>query len=448
MSAKSVDRDSSGRAVAGRAWARKGLDASGEQFRLLVESIEDYAIIMLDQEGYVAGWNPGAARMKGYRAEEIIGRHFSLFYPPDLVQAGHPQHELELALADGSYHEEGERLRKDETRFWADVTITPVRDQTGELRGFAKVTRDITERKRAEEARLEVEGQFRAAFGNPPIGMALVAPSGRFLRVNEALCALVGYDESELLAKTFVDITDRDDQAGSVEAVRQLVSGEQQISQTEKRYVRKDGTSVWAFTSVRAIRNAGGAPAYVIAHLQDISERKLVEERLVRRAEQRQTLTRLTDVALRSQTLAALLSELVASVARTLEVEACTVIELSPRQDSLTVIAAAGCREHIGGFTPAMTATMWGHTLDEDRTVIVENYATETRFGAPAILADPGVASSLSAIIVGREQRFGILSAYGTHPRTFDEDQVAFLQDVASLITVAIERLRSEERSR
>jgi diguanylate cyclase (GGDEF)-like protein/PAS domain S-box-containing protein len=448
VTAESVDCISPGAAVVGVTRDEEGLDASEEQFRLLVESIEDYAIIMLDREGYVAGWNPGAARMKGYRAEEIIGCHFSLFYPPDLVEAGHPQDELELALAEGSYHEEGERVRKDDTRFWADVTITPVRDQTGELRGFAKVTRDITERKRAEEARLEVEDQFRAAFGDAPIGMALVGRSGRFLRVNQALCALVGYGESELLTKTVGDLTDPAEQAAGDDALRRLFRGELRIFQVERRYRHRYGESVQSMTSVSLVRDRAGSPSYAIAQVQDISERKQAEEVLACRAEQRQALTRLTDIALRSHTLGDLLSELVASVARTLDVEACTVSELSPPQDSLTVVAAAGCADHISASISAISASMWGHTLDEDRPMIVENYATETRFGAPAILADAGVVSSLSAIIAGREQRFGILSAYGTLPRTFDEGQVAFLQDVANLISAAVERLRSEERSR
>ena len=126
---------------------------SGErQFRLLVQSVVDYAIFMLDPTGVVRSWNAGAARMKGYAADEIIGRHFSNFYTQEDRAAGMPQRALATALSEGKFEAEGWRLRKDGTRFWASVVIDPIRDETGRLRGFAKVTRDITERRKAQQA--------------------------------------------------------------------------------------------------------------------------------------------------------------------------------------------------------------------------------------------------------------------------------------------------------
>jgi PAS domain S-box-containing protein len=122
-----------------------------QNFRLLVESVIDYGIFMLDPEGHVASWNLGAERIKGYKADEIIGRHFSVFYPKEAQDSGWPQHELAIAKREGRFEDEGWRVRKDGSRFWANVVITAVRDETGTLRGFAKVTRDLTERKRVEE---------------------------------------------------------------------------------------------------------------------------------------------------------------------------------------------------------------------------------------------------------------------------------------------------------
>jgi PAS domain S-box-containing protein len=119
--------------------------------RLLVESVQDYAIFGLDPEGRVMSWNAGAERIKGYAPEEILGRHFSLFYPEEAVAIGHPDHELVVAAETGRFEEEGWRLRKDGTRFWANVVITALRDESGELVGFGKVTRDLTERRAAEE---------------------------------------------------------------------------------------------------------------------------------------------------------------------------------------------------------------------------------------------------------------------------------------------------------
>jgi PAS domain S-box-containing protein len=125
---------------------------SEERFRLLVEAVQDYAIFMLDPEGHITSWNAGAQRIKGYNGAEIIGRHFSCFYPPEDLQRGKPAWGLQMAARDGRFEDEGWRVRKDGSRFWASVVITAVRDDAGNLIGFAKVTRDFTERMRAQEA--------------------------------------------------------------------------------------------------------------------------------------------------------------------------------------------------------------------------------------------------------------------------------------------------------
>jgi PAS domain S-box-containing protein len=133
--------------------ALEALQDSEERFRLLVEAVEDYAIFMLDPGGHIASWNAGAQRSKGYTADEIIGRHFSVFYPPEVAASGHCEHELEVALREGHYEEEGWRIRKDGSRFWANVLITAVFGPGGAHLGFTKVTRDTTERRRLEQER-------------------------------------------------------------------------------------------------------------------------------------------------------------------------------------------------------------------------------------------------------------------------------------------------------
>jgi PAS domain S-box-containing protein len=132
--------------------AQKELHHSEEQFRLLVDGVKDYAIFMLDPAGNVVSWNTGAEQIKGYRADEILGHHFSRFYTPEDIESEKPERELESAAKDGRYEEEGWRLRKDGSRFWASVVITALRDESGNLRGFAKVSRDITKRIEAEVA--------------------------------------------------------------------------------------------------------------------------------------------------------------------------------------------------------------------------------------------------------------------------------------------------------
>ena len=142
--------------------AEQTLKLSEEQFRLLVQGVTDYAIYMLDPEGNVSNWNLGAQRIKGYTPEEIIGRHFSQFYTDEDRAAGEPRRALETAKREGKFEKEGWRVRKDGTRFWAHVVIDPLRDETGTLLGFAKITKDITERR---EAQIKLE-KTRAALNS------------------------------------------------------------------------------------------------------------------------------------------------------------------------------------------------------------------------------------------------------------------------------------------
>jgi PAS domain S-box-containing protein len=166
------------------------LRQSEERFRLLVEGVTDYAIFMLDVNGIVTTWNTGAARIKGYRAEDIIGQHFSRFYPPDALESGWPEHELRVAAAEGRFVDEGWRLRKDGSRFWANVTITALRDDSGRLRGFAKLTRDLTERKRTEA--LEASGAEREAMLEAERGARMLAQ--RTARVKDEFLATLSHE--------------------------------------------------------------------------------------------------------------------------------------------------------------------------------------------------------------------------------------------------------------
>ena len=151
------------RDTAKRAPSHKAPTVEPDQFRLLVESVRDYAIFLLDPDGNIISWNAGAERINGYHADEIIGRHFSIFYPAADARRGKPEYELRIATEEGRYEEEGWRVRKDGSLFWASVDITALRDEKQRLVGFAKVTRDLTERRQAEEAQLALLASERGA---------------------------------------------------------------------------------------------------------------------------------------------------------------------------------------------------------------------------------------------------------------------------------------------
>ncbi|KAA0579397.1 PAS domain-containing sensor histidine kinase [Azospirillum sp. Sh1] len=174
---------------------------SGErQFRLLVQSVVDYAIFMLDPTGVIRSWNAGAARMKGYAADEIIGQHFSSFYTPEDRAAGVPQRALATALSEGKFEAEGWRLRKDGTRFWASVVIDPIRDETGTLRGFAKVTRDITERRKAQQALDEAREALAQAQKMEAVGQLTGGVAHDFNNLLQAISSSLELIEQRLAA--------------------------------------------------------------------------------------------------------------------------------------------------------------------------------------------------------------------------------------------------------
>ena len=172
---------------------------TGDQFRQMVEQVKDYAIFILDPQGVVTSWNAGAERIKGYRAAEIIGKHFSVFYTKEDVKSGVPERELEVACSAGSVAQEGWRVRKDGSRFWASVTITALYDDAGQLTGFGKVTRDVTERRSAEEALQKSRNMFERLFENAPDAVVVVDSHGVIRKVNQQTEALFGYMREEMV---------------------------------------------------------------------------------------------------------------------------------------------------------------------------------------------------------------------------------------------------------
>ncbi|TAK84975.1 MAG: PAS domain S-box protein [Betaproteobacteria bacterium] len=262
--------------------------AADEQFRLLVESVTDYAIFLLDPEGRVTSWNPGAERIKGYTAAEIVGRHFSLFYPPEERAAGAPDAALGRAEREGRSQYEGWRVRKDGTRFWGDVVISALRGPGGELRGFAKVTRDMTARKRERDNDL-----LRVAmFERTPAGIAMADASGRYVQANPAFLRMLGYSADELNGKTLGDVTHPGDAEESWRVFTDLVQGRRDQADFQKRYLDRNGQVIWARDSVARLADADGRLRCVVAMVEDITERRRAHEALRESEAQLRALTR------------------------------------------------------------------------------------------------------------------------------------------------------------
>jgi PAS domain S-box-containing protein len=253
-----------------------GASPTDELFRLLVESVTDYAIFLLDPSGHVVSWNAGAERIKGYRAAEILGRHFSLFYPEAEREAGKAAAALQRAEREGRHQHEGWRVRKDGTQFWAEVVITALRSPTGELRGFAKVTRDMSARQREREN----EVMLSAMFERTPAGIAMADASGRYVRVNPVFLRMLGYTEEELTTKTVGDLTHPQDVEVTWRNFQELVQGRRTQADFEKRMLRRNGQVIWVRNTVARLPDAEGRLRYLIEMVEDITERQFVYDAL------------------------------------------------------------------------------------------------------------------------------------------------------------------------
>jgi PAS domain S-box-containing protein len=249
-----------------------------ERFRHLVEGVSDYAIFMLSPDGIVTSWNSGAQRIKGYSADEIIGRHFSVFYPQEVLAREWPRHELEQAERVGRFEDEGWRIRRDGSRFWANVVITAMRGADGTLQGFSKITRDLTERREHEENLRRSEERFRLMVeGVQDYAIYMLDPAGRIASWNAGAQRITGYAAKEVLGSSFERFYTKDDlEAGRPAAELRNAALYRRVHEIGWR-ARKDGTRFWAEIITTCLIDADGRCSGYAQIIRDLSERKCME---------------------------------------------------------------------------------------------------------------------------------------------------------------------------
>jgi PAS domain S-box-containing protein len=255
--------------------------SSEHRFELLVDAVADYAIYMLDPDGYVTSWNTGAERIKGYRASEIIGQHFSRFFTPEDQGRGLPATILASAATSGRFESEGWRVRKDGTRLWCDGVVQRLQDEQGRLIGFVKITRDITERRAAQQALLESERRFRMLVdGVIDYAIYMLDPSGIVVNWNHGAERMKGYTAQEIVGQHFSKFYTTEDRArGEPARVLETAAREGRF-ESEAWRVRKDGSRFWAAIVVDAVRNADGRLEGFTKITRDITERRAAQQAL------------------------------------------------------------------------------------------------------------------------------------------------------------------------
>jgi PAS domain S-box-containing protein len=256
------------------------------RYRLLVEAITDYAIYMLDRDGYVSSWNPGARRFKGYETAEILGEHFSKFYTEQDRKAGLPARALATAAQEGRFEGQGWRVRKDGTTFWVHVVIDPIRDPSGEIIGFAKITRDLTERKKTEDALARSEQQFRMLVqGVSDYAIYMLDREGRVTNWNVGAQRIKGYTPEEIVGSHFSRFYTPEDVAAGEPGKGLATAMREGRFEKEAWRLRKDGTRFWANVVIDTIRAPDGELLGFAKITRDITERREAQIALERARE-------------------------------------------------------------------------------------------------------------------------------------------------------------------
>jgi PAS domain S-box-containing protein len=262
-------------------------DLKADPFKLLVQSIVDYAIYMLDPNGFVTSWNAGAERIKGFQTEEIVGKHFSTFYTEEDRAAGMPKKVLDTARKEGKYVGEGWRVRKDGSRFWASVVVDRISDSKGKLIGFAKITRDMTEQREAQHALLEAERRFRILVqGVTDYAIFMLDPEGKVANWNAGARRIKGYTPEEIVGEHFSRFYTPEEREAGVPERAIGTARETGRYEAEGWRVRKDGTRFWASVVLDAIKDDNGKLVGFAKITRDMTDKREAQLRLEESREQ------------------------------------------------------------------------------------------------------------------------------------------------------------------
>jgi PAS domain S-box-containing protein len=248
-------------------------------YQLLVEQTRDYAVFLLDTDGRILSWNLGARRLKGYAADEIVGRHFSTFYTREAVDSGWPQHELKAAIAEGSFEDEGWRVRKDGSRFWANVIITALRAEDGKLLGFSKITRDLSERKLQEEALRQTEERFRLLVeGVVDYAIFMLDPEGMITSWNAGAERIKGYGRGEVLGKHVSRFFLPEDIEAGKPWEELATARREGRAESEGWRVRKNGERFWARAVLSSLYDEAGHLRGFAKVTQDLTDQRHLQD--------------------------------------------------------------------------------------------------------------------------------------------------------------------------
>lgn len=427
--------------------AEKSLHETEERFRLLLDGVKDYAIFVLDANGYVASWNTGATAIKGYQAEEIIGQHFSRFYPPEDVAQGKPNQVLEIAATIGRVEDQGWRVRKDGSYFWANVVLTALRDETGKICGFSKITQDITERKRAEEILQKSHKEladFKFALDESAI-VAITDNQGTIQYVNNKFCQISGYSREELLGKDHRIINSGYHPKAFFQNIWKTIS-HGKIWKGEIRNRAKNGSIYWVDTTIVPFLDEQGNPYQYIAVRNDITDRKQAEEALRQQAQREKLVAEIAQRIRQSLDLNEILNTTVTEVQRLLESDRVLIFRFDPDWSGVVVVESVD-----PNWQPILGAKISDSFFKD--TARRETYerggiqALEDILNAGLspchinLLTQFQVRANLVVPILQENKLWGLLVAHHcSNPRKWQNWEIELLKQLATQLEIAIQQ--------
>jgi PAS domain S-box-containing protein len=431
--------------------AEEALRETEERFRQLAENTHETFWVRDVREDRLIYVSPGYEELAELRSQTLYEN------PSSWMEIVHPEDRdrvkeyLEQQRQGVFTPREFRVVRRDGSVRWIRSRTFPITDAKGVIARIAGLGEDITERKLAEEALRESEERFRGTFENAAVGIAHTHPEGRFLRVNEKFCAIVGYPREDLLQKAFQDITHPDDLTASIETFAALMRGESPSFGLEKRYLRKDGSFVWAELFVSLQRDAAGQPAYGIAMIQDISERKRLEGELRQAKEAEAERARLAelgrDVAIalsQGDTLRELLQPCAEATVRYLDAAFARIWWLPPDNEVLELRASAGTYTHLNGPHARIPVGRLkiGRIAQERRPVLTNEVQTDPCISDPDWARREGMVAFAGYPLVVKDRLLGVLGMFSR--RTLSEAVLQTLESIAGVIALGIERKQHE----
>jgi PAS domain S-box-containing protein len=434
--------------------AEAELRQSEERFRLMVESVKDYAIYMLDPQGRILTWNTGAEHIKGYRAEEAISRHYSMFYTREDVALGLPDKHLEIASREGQLSDEGWRLRKDGTRFWGNVVITAMRDRDHNLIGFSKVTRDLTERRRAE-AHVAYQANLLANIHD-----AVFATDDRLNLTawNRAAEELYGWKAEEVLGLKVQDVI-RSEISATQRSGALKILAETGHYHAEAVQYRREGWPLWIQGDTMVLRDEAGQITGYVCAFRDVTKRKKAEaEALALKDELAAELTAMTRLHELSTRLLArtelqpLLEEVLDATIALLNADFGNIQLYNTEAEALEIVVHRGFQQDFLDYFSSVDEddAVCGLALKLRGPVIVEDVQTDPGFASHRqIAASAGFRAVLSMPLFSRSgEPLGMLSAHFREPHRPSERDLRFTDLYAMQAAEVIERKRAEQELR